>query len=87
LEGQSLNGFYQIFLQKKGCVIERICRGPLFVDYQEQPIQCMESIWLKCLVPRLCPKLNLLSKRQFPQDILLRLVEKTNQLYVVLALA
>jgi len=31
-------------------------------------------------------KLNFLSKRQFSQDILLGLVEKTNQLYVILAL-
>jgi hypothetical protein len=47
----------------------------------------MESIWLKRLVLCLCPKLDFPSRRQFPQDILLGLMEKTNQLYVVLALA
>jgi hypothetical protein len=46
----------------------------------------MENIWLKCLVLHLCPKLIFLSRRHFPQDILLGLVEKTNQLYIVLAL-
>jgi len=31
----------------------------------------------------LCPKFNFLSKRQFSQEILAKLVEKTNQLYVL----
>jgi hypothetical protein len=47
----------------------------------------VESIWLKHSVLCICPKLNFPSKRQFSQDILPRLLEKTNQLYVVLALA
>ncbi len=50
------------------------------------PIQFMENIWLKHLVFHLCPKLIFPSKKHFPQDILLGLVEKTNQLYIVLAL-
>jgi hypothetical protein len=44
-------------------------------------------MWLKRLIIHLCPKLNFPSENQFSQDILLRLVNKTNQLYVVLALA
>jgi hypothetical protein len=40
-------------------------------------------MWLKHLILHLCPKLNVLSKRYFSQDILSRLVEKTNQLYVL----
>jgi hypothetical protein len=50
-------------------------------------IQFVESMWLKRLILHLCPKLNFLSKNQFLQEILLRLVKKTNQLYVVHALA
>jgi hypothetical protein len=44
-------------------------------------------MWLKRLILCLCPKLNFLSKRQFSQEILPRLVEKTSQQYVHLALA
>jgi hypothetical protein len=44
-------------------------------------------MWLKCLILCLCPKLNFLSKRQFSQEILLGLVEKTSEQYVFLALA
>ncbi len=46
----------------------------------------MESMWLKHLILRLCPKLNFPSKRKFLQDTL-GLMEKTNELYVLLALA
>ncbi len=42
---------------------------------------------LKHLILCFCPKLNFPSRRRFSQDILLRLMEKTNKLYVVLALA
>ncbi len=50
-------------------------------------MQFVESMWLKHLILRFCPKLNFLSKRQFSQEILLGLVEKTIQQYVLLALA
>ncbi len=43
-------------------------------------------MWFKCLILHLCPKLNFPSKRQISQDILLGLVEKTNELYGVPAL-
>jgi hypothetical protein len=59
----------------------------LLIVKNNLPIHFMESIWLKCLLLRLRPNLNFPSRRQFSQDILLRLGEKTNQLYVVLALA
>jgi hypothetical protein len=44
-------------------------------------------MWLKHLIFHLCPKLNFPSINQFSQDILLGLVKKTNQLYVVPTLA
>jgi hypothetical protein len=44
-------------------------------------------MWFKCLVLHLCPKLNFPSKRQFSQDTLPRLVEKTIEVYVFHALA
>ncbi len=40
----------------------------------------------KHLILCFCPKLNFPSRRQFSQDILLRLMEKTNELCVLLAL-
>ncbi len=49
------------------------------------PIQFVESMWLKWLTLHLCPKLNFPSKRQFSQETLRRLVEKTKQLYVLFA--
>ncbi len=51
------------------------------------PMQFVESMWLKRLILCLCPKLNFLSKRQFSQEILLGLVEKTSQQYVLPTLA
>jgi hypothetical protein len=47
----------------------------------------VESMWLKCLILHLCAKLNFPSRRQFSQEILPRLVEKTSQQYVLPALA
>jgi hypothetical protein len=47
----------------------------------------VKSMWLKCLIFCLCPKLNFPSRRQFSQDILLRFMEKTNEFYVLLSLA
>jgi hypothetical protein len=44
-------------------------------------------MWLKCLIFHLYPKLNFPSRNQFSQDILLGLVKKINQLYVVPTLA
>ncbi len=40
-------------------------------------------MWLNCLILCICPKLNFPSKKQFSHDILLGLMEKTNELYVV----
>ncbi len=47
----------------------------------------MESIWMKRLIFHLCPKLNFPSRRQFSQEILSGLVEKTSQQYVLPTLA
>jgi hypothetical protein len=40
-------------------------------------------MWLKILILHLCPKLYFPSRRQFSQEILLRLVEKINLQYVL----
>jgi len=58
----------------------------LLIVKNNLPIQFVKSMWLKCLIFCLFPKLNFPSRRQFSQDILLGLVEKTNELYVLLAL-
>jgi hypothetical protein len=58
----------------------------LLIVKNNLPIQFVESIWLKHLILHLCPKLNFPSRRQFSQDILPRLVEKVNWLYVLLTL-
>jgi hypothetical protein len=47
----------------------------------------VKSIWIKDFVLRLCPNSNFPSRKQFSQDILPRLVEKTSQQHVFLALA
>jgi hypothetical protein len=83
LEGQTLTFFLSKILSKNKFVKD-LC---LLIVKNNLPIQFMESIWLKHLVLRFCPKLISPFKRQFPQDILLGLAEKTNQLYVVLSLA
>jgi hypothetical protein len=59
----------------------------LLIVKNNLPIQFMESMWLKRLILCLCPKLSFLSRKQFSQDILLGLVEKTNELYVLPTLA
>jgi hypothetical protein len=50
-------------------------------------IQFVKSVWFKKLAIHLCPKINFPSKRKFSQEILPNLVEKTNQLYVLLSLS
>ncbi len=88
LEGQSLNFFCQRYLQKKKVSQKEFLEDlGLLIVKNNLPIQFVESMWLKCLILHLCPKLNFLSKRQFSQDILLRLVGKQIELYVVHALA
>ncbi len=59
----------------------------LLIVKNNLPIQFVENIWLKLLVLCLCPKLNFPSKRQFSQEILPWLVEKTSQQYVLPTLA
>jgi hypothetical protein len=43
----------------------------------------VESPWLKCFCLHLCPRVVLHSIKQFLQEILLKLVEKTKKLYVL----
>jgi hypothetical protein len=55
----------------------------LLIVKNNLPTQFVKSMWLKQLTLHLCPKLNFPSKRQFSQETLPRLVEKTKQLYVL----
>jgi hypothetical protein len=50
------------------------------------PLQFVESGWLKRFCMHLCPKIVFPSKNQFSNELLPILVEKTKQLYVLLAL-
>jgi len=51
----------------------------LLIVKKNLSILFMESIWMKRLIFHLCPKLNFPSRRQFSQEILSGLVEKTSQ--------
>jgi hypothetical protein len=51
----------------------------LLIVKKNLPILFMESMWMKRLILHLCPKLNFPSRRQFSQEILPGLVEKTSQ--------
>ncbi len=67
-------------------MIERIFRGPWSINcFKKITYLVVESMWFKHLIIHHCPKLNFPSRRQFSQDILARLVEKTNELYILLA--
>jgi hypothetical protein len=50
------------------------------------PIQFDESTWLKHLVMHLCPRIVFPSKKTFSQEILVDLVEKMKQEYMLLKL-
>jgi len=52
--------------------------GLLIVKYNLL-IYFVENMWLKRLIFHFYPKLNFPSKRQFSQDILPKIVKKTNQ--------
>jgi hypothetical protein len=68
-------------------VIERIFRVPWSINCQEKfTYQVCGKYVVKRLIFHLFPKLNFPSRRQFSQDILLGLMEKTNELYIVSAL-
>jgi hypothetical protein len=88
LMGKFLNFFLSKILSKKRDVLHRCFSKNLglLIIKENLPIQFVESMWLKCLILHLCPKLNYPSRRQFSQEILLRLVEKTSYQYVILAL-
>jgi hypothetical protein len=82
-------GQYLIFLVKDSFKKEDVPQKEFLEDLgllivnNNLPIQFVENVWLKCLTMHLCPKLNFPSKRQFSQEILLMLVEKTSQMYVL----
>jgi len=47
------------------------------------PLQFVESIWFKCLILHLFPKVVLFFRKKCFQEILLNLVGKTKQVYVL----
>jgi hypothetical protein len=47
------------------------------------PLQFVESVWFKHLILHLSPRIVFLSRKQFSQEILPNLVEKTKQVYVL----
>ncbi len=49
-------------------------------------LQFVESAWLKCLVLQLCPRVQFLSQKLISNTILLELVEKTKETYVLFSL-
>ncbi len=50
------------------------------------PLQFVESSWLKRFYMHLCPRIVFPSMKQFSNELLPKLVKKTKQLYVLLAL-
>jgi hypothetical protein len=66
MEGQSLIFFGQKYLQKKGCVIERIFRGHWFVNYQKKITYLVCGKYVaQTIILHLCPKLNFPSRNSF----------------------
>jgi hypothetical protein len=55
----------------------------LLIVKNNLPILFMENVWLKRLILHLFPKLNFRFRIQFSQEILLGLVEKIGQIYVL----
>ncbi len=55
----------------------------LLVVKYHLPIQFVENIWLKCFVMHLCPKIVFPLKKTFSQEILVDLVEKMKQEYML----
>ncbi len=51
------------------------------------PMQFVENMWFKYMVVHLFPKINSLLGMQFSQETWSNLVDKINQLYVLLTLA
>jgi hypothetical protein len=58
----------------------------LLVVKKHFPLQFVDSNWLKRYNMHLRPIVNFPSKKQISHELLLGLVEKTKQLYVLLAL-
>jgi hypothetical protein len=56
----------------------------LLVMKSHLPIQFVESMWLKCIILQLCPRVIFPSKKMFNQKVLHDLVEETKQTYVLL---
>jgi hypothetical protein len=70
---------YQGFIQKDDIQQKEFDENlSLLIIKNNLAIQFVESIWFRILSLHLCPRLNFPSKRQFSQEILPNLVEKTN---------
>jgi hypothetical protein len=55
----------------------------LLIMKNNLPLQFVESIWFKCLILHLFPRVLLYYRKHFFQEILLNLVEKMKQLYIL----
>jgi len=55
----------------------------LLIIKNNLPLQFVESIWFKCLILHLFPKVVLYYRKHFFQEILLNLMEKMKQLYIL----
>jgi hypothetical protein len=87
LEGQSQKNYYEGFFPKKWCDKKNILEDlGLLIVKNNLPINS-QKMWLNQLILCSCPKLNVLSKRKFSQEMLLRLMEKIKQLHVFPTLA
>jgi hypothetical protein len=58
----------------------------LLIIKNHLPLQFVENSWLKRFSMHLCPNFDFLSIKFFSYELLLQLMEKTRQLYVLLAL-
>ncbi len=55
----------------------------LLVIKNHFPIQFVESNWLKCFIMHICPKIVFPSKNMFSQEVLVDLMEKMKEKYVL----
>jgi hypothetical protein len=65
------------------CKKKKIARSCLLVIKNHLPIQFVENIWLKRLVMHLCPRVVFPPRKAFSQEVLVDLMEKAKEEYVL----
>ncbi len=76
--------WYKRFFKEKCCATKAILLDlALLVVKNHLFIQFVESTWLKHLVMHLCPRIVFSSRKMFSQEVLVDLVKKTKQEYVL----